>query len=100
MMEGQQTEQSQKQSKLETQEVELKEYLNRGRFSEMLSQWVNAIDNRQDFQVVVANRSCSIPAQALDEGKMRVEYEEEEGEIEFQLTLKWKGPGAQSEESD
>lgn len=77
-------------SKDETKEVEQKEYLDRSRFQELLRNWQFALERNQDFEVSVAGNTYTIPADALDKGRFRVEYEIDEGEYEFELTLKWR----------
>jgi amphi-Trp domain-containing protein len=72
------------------QNMELKETLDRNRFLEMLQGWTRAIEQNQDFEVRVNGQSHTIPADAIDRGRLRVEYEIDRGEYEFELTLKWR----------
>jgi hypothetical protein len=72
------------------QNMELKETLDRNRFLEMLQGWTRAIEQNQDFEVRVNGQSHIIPADAIDRGRLRVEYEIDRGEYEFELTLKWR----------
>lgn len=72
------------------QDIEKKELLDRTRFVEMLREWVNALERNEDFNVTVAGNSYVIPANAADIGRCRVEYEIDEGEHEFELTVKWR----------
>lgn len=70
--------------------IEQKEMLDRAQFQALLQQWQQALERNQDFEVTVAGNSYTIPADALEKGRFRVEYEIDEGEYEFELTLKWR----------
>jgi amphi-Trp domain-containing protein len=72
------------------QDIEQKELLDRQRFVEMLREWVNALERNEDFNVSVAGNQYTIPANAVDIGRCRVEYEIDKGEYEFELTVKWR----------
>jgi len=71
-------------------DIEQKEMLDRGQFQELLRNWQHALEHNQDFEVTVAGSTYTIPADALDKGRFRVEYEIDNGEYEFELTLKWR----------
>jgi hypothetical protein len=71
-------------------EIEQKEWLDRARFTEVLREWLGALDRNEDFSLVVNGQSFDIPAAACEAGKFRLEYEIDEGEHEFELTLKWR----------
>ncbi|HEY9744646.1 MAG TPA: hypothetical protein V6C99_00345 [Oculatellaceae cyanobacterium] len=71
-------------------DMELKEACDRRRFLEILQHWVKSIEQNRDFEVRVDGRSCRIPAEALEKGRFRIEYEIDKGEHEFELTLKWQ----------
>lgn len=71
------------------QDMELKETCDKRHFVHMLQQWLQCIEKGKDFEVRVNGRSCSVPAAALENGRFRVEYEIDQGEHEFELTLKW-----------
>lgn len=71
-------------------DIEQKEMLERGQFQELLRNWQDALERNQDFEVTVAGNTYTIPADALDKGRFRVEYEIDNGEYEFELTLKWR----------
>jgi amphi-Trp domain-containing protein len=71
-------------------DMELKEACDKRQFVELLRQWLQHIEQNRDFEVQVKGRSCRIPADALERGHFRVEYEIDQGEYEFELTLKWR----------
>ena len=71
-------------------DIELKETVERQRFLEILHQWVQAIERKQDFEVRVKGETHRIPADAIERGRLQVEYEIDNGEYEFELTLKWR----------
>ena len=71
-------------------DIEQKEHLDRQRFTTLVQGWANALERGEDYQVTVAGKPYSIPSQALESGRCRVEYEIDNGEHEFQLTLKWR----------
>lgn len=72
------------------QDIEQKEQLDRQRFVEMLRGWVDALERNEDYNVNVAGNPYVIPANAVDIGRCRVEYEVDQGEYEFELTVKWR----------
>jgi amphi-Trp domain-containing protein len=72
------------------QKLEEKELVDRARFLALLRNWQQSIENNQDFNVSVNGRQFTVPTDALDKGRFRVEYEIDEGEYEFELTLKWR----------
>ena len=71
-------------------DIEQKEWLDRARFVEVLRGWLEAMDRNQDFNVQVGGNDFVIPANAAEAGRFRLEYEIDEGEHEFELTLKWR----------
>lgn len=71
-------------------DMELKELVDEQRFLQLLRGWAHAIERHQDFEVQVKGESHRIPADAIARGRLRVEYEIDEGEYEFELTLKWR----------
>jgi hypothetical protein len=73
-----------------TQDIELKEIYDRNRFLSLLQQWTQAIERQQAFDIQVNGQRFTIPADAVDRGRLRVEYEIDKGEYEFELTLKWR----------
>lgn len=70
-------------------DIELKEACDKKQFAEVLRDWLHCIEKRKDLVVKVNGRNCTIPAEAMDKGYFRLEYEVEKGECEFELTLKW-----------
>lgn len=72
------------------EDLELKETCDKRQFVDLMKQWLQHIEQNQDFEVQVKGRSCRIPAEALEKGHFRVEYEIDNGEYEFELTLKWR----------
>jgi hypothetical protein len=71
-------------------DLELKENCDKRQFVEVMREWLQAIDRNQDFEVKVKGQLCRIPAEALEKGRFRLEYEIDKGEYEFELTLKWR----------
>lgn len=70
-------------------DIELKEKLTPQAFKTLLHQWVEALDNNADLEFVVRNQRCVLPAEAISEGKLQVEYEIDEGQYEVELKVKW-----------
>lgn len=71
-------------------DIELKEKCSRDQFLQFLRNWVEALEGNHDMRVTVKGQNVTIPAEAPSKGRMEVEYEIEEGEYEFQLTMKWR----------
>lgn len=74
----------------ESDNIELKETYDRNRFLQLLQGWAQAIEQQREFEFIIDGETRVIPANAVDTGKLRVEYEIEKGEHEFELTLKWR----------
>lgn len=72
------------------QDIEMKETYDRNRFLELLQGWAQSIEKDRDFEVMVDGQMYTIPADAINRGRLRVEYEIDKGEYEFELTLKWR----------
>ena len=70
--------------------LELKETYDRTRFVKLLHQWADAIERNQAFDVNVQGHSNTVPADAIERGHLRVEYELDNGEYELELTMKWR----------
>lgn len=71
-------------------DLELKESCDKRQFVDLMREWLQAIDRNQDFEVKVKGQLCRIPADAMEKGRFRIEYEIDKGEYEFELTLKWR----------
>ncbi len=74
----------------EVRDIEVKETIDRARAVEVLKKWLEAVERKQDVDVRVEGKSFNIPATAFEKGRFRVEYEIEEGEYEFEVSLKWR----------
>lgn len=72
------------------QDMEKKELVDRSQFLELMRRFQQGMERNQDFEISVDGETYSIPATAFDSGRFRVEYEIDDGEYEFQLTLKWR----------
>lgn len=73
-----------------TQDMEVKEIVDKQRFVGLLRDFLTAAERGQDCHVVVKGEKFYIPGHAFDKGRLEVEYEIDEGEHEFELTLKWR----------
>jgi hypothetical protein len=71
-------------------EMELKEKLDRKQFTNLLRDWLEAMEGDDDLEVSVNGEVQFIPAEAFSKGWYRVEYEIDKGEYELELTLKWR----------
>jgi amphi-Trp domain-containing protein len=71
-------------------ELEQKEVVDRARFVELLRGLQSAIEGGQPLDVTVNGEHYTIPSDAADRSRFRVEYEIDEGEYEFELTMKWR----------
>lgn len=69
---------------------ERKEYLDRIAFTEMVRDFLTALENDEDLQVEVKGENYKVPRSAFENGKFRSEYEVKKGEYEYELTLKWR----------
>ena len=69
---------------------ERKEYLDRQKFTEMVRNFLTALESDQDLQVEVKGENYKVPRSAFESGRFRSEYEVKKGEYEFELTLKWR----------
>lgn len=72
------------------QDLEKKELVDRSQFLELMRRFQQGMERNQDFEISVDGETYSIPATAFDNGRFRVEYEIDDGEYEFELTLKWR----------
>jgi predicted PolB exonuclease-like 3'-5' exonuclease len=70
--------------------LEKKEYLDRETFTEMVRNFLTALENDKDLQVEVKGENYQVPRSAFENGKFRSEYEVKKGEYEYELTLKWR----------
>lgn len=73
-----------------TKDIEQKEWVDRSRFVETLREWIDALERNQDLTILVSGNSYVIPADAANQARFRLEYEIDEGEHEFELTMKWR----------
>lgn len=69
---------------------ERKEYLDRKAFTEMVRNFLTALERDEDLEVGVKGQNYKVPRSAFQNGKFRSEYEVKKGEYEFELTLKWR----------
>lgn len=70
--------------------IERKEYVDRIAFTEMLRDFLEALENDEDLQVEVKGENYTVPRTAFENGRFRSEYEVKKGEFEYELTLKWR----------
>jgi hypothetical protein len=74
----------------ETQDIELKEHVDRKRFLGLLNEFLKASEGNSNFSLEVKGRQCGVPASAFANANFRVEYEIDEGEHELEFTMKWQ----------
>jgi len=72
------------------QDIEQKEQVDRAQFMELMRRFQQGLERNQDFEISVNGENYTIPATAFDSGRFRVEYEIDDGEYEFEMTLKWR----------
>jgi len=77
-------------SSIRSKEIEQKEWVDQTRFVEILREWVTALERKQDFTTLIKGESFVIPRDAVSKARFRVEYEIDEGDHEFELTMKWQ----------
>ena len=77
-------------SSISPKEIEQKEWVDQTRFMEILREWFTAMERKQDFTALIKGESFVVPRDAAKKARFRVEYEIDEGEHEFELTMKWQ----------
>jgi amphi-Trp domain-containing protein len=73
----------------EVKDIEVKEKMSPDQFKQMLRQWVEALDNNQEFTVSLKGHEYTVPGGAINHAKLEVEYEIDKGEYELEFTMKW-----------
>lgn len=76
-------------SSISLKEIEQKEWVDQTRFMEILREWLTALERKQSFTTLIKGESFVIPGDRASKARFRVEYEIDEGEHEFELTMKW-----------
>jgi amphi-Trp domain-containing protein len=77
-------------TKEKLQKVQVEESVSKERFSQILRELAQSLDESSEFHTVVRGQQVGVPAQA-DMKDMKVEYEQKEGAGELELEVKWKG---------
>ncbi len=75
---------------MKTGKMELKEEISRDQCVTLLRQCLTALEQHQEATVQVKGINCVIPQDAGERGHFEVEFEEDDGEFEFELTMKWE----------
>jgi amphi-Trp domain-containing protein len=70
-------------------EIEIKEYISKSQLIDLLYKWAQALEDKQDLRITIGNYPFTLPADIYEKAKIRLEYEIEEDEQEFEVTLKW-----------
>ena len=73
------------------EEKKVKEQIGTEKLKSLLEGWLQALNNKEDFELEVNGKQRRVPFKALEEGRLNLEVESEGGENEFELELKWKG---------
>lgn len=68
----------------------LKEQIGSDYLLPILTQWIEALKKQDDFNLQVNGKDCVVPQEALKTGKIKIEFEQNPDEIEFEIKLKWK----------
>lgn len=71
--------------------IEVKENIDVKQLRSFLQNWINALDEKKDFEFELKGSAKRVPYKAYSEGRLEVEAEWKEGENEFEIELKWPG---------
>lgn len=86
-MENQETNE---QSSQRREKWELKENLKPDQIKSLLREWLNALEENRDLEVMIKGENCRVPKEALLQGRTQAEFECKKGEYELELELKWR----------
>lgn len=69
---------------------EYKEQIQADQVKVILREWLNALEENRDLELMIKGETCRIPKEALVMGRTKAEYEFKKGEYELELELKWR----------
>lgn len=69
---------------------EQKQMIESSQVQDVLRKWLSALEQNQDLEVTVNGKNCTIPKEAFQKAKVKLEYEIKNGEYEFELEMKWR----------
>ncbi len=72
------------------EKFELKELIQPDQVKLILREWLAALEEGRDLEVMIKGENCRIPKEALSFGRTKAEYEIKKGEYELELELKWR----------
>lgn len=72
------------------QKVKIKDHLSTEELKTLLSTWLKALEENEDFSFVLQGHEGYIPKEILQNGTTEGEFEFKNGFYEFELELKWK----------